>query len=499
MPENLPIKKRKEFVKDLTNFFLVEGVVYYGIDGETKIFVPKNARRMIFRAFHEGPESGHFWTNKTVEKIGQIFGWPELKADVEKWIGQCMVCQLSKNGKMPSVKRRFFEQSQPMKFIAMDIFSCEENKLQVLVIIDRASRFTMLIKLKDLKAATIQRELDERIVRVFGPPCKILTDGGSAFKGVLDDYLKTLGTEHVTGRPYHHQANGITERAIRTTRKVLKNIAKRKLEDWLTPTQLALNTTVHSSTKVSPFKCLFGVEANSRLENFLNEQKNESENVDWTEKCQLIKEVQELARAYDLKAAKQAVLKESTEKRTEFKVNQLILLTPPEELANKMEVLTRGPYIISRIDELGNLRVEHPEHSEIFDVVHPTRVRLWKGSKEEAIECLKQLVKSQEIDLGKNLDKKLEKDLKVKGVNPRHFNPRSLLGERVMVRWTQTGAKGQWPGVLVEYNPLTKRYFVKYDQASDDGSTIYEENVLGITKQKWWIAQTKANYGVQLW
>ena len=129
----------------------------------------------------------------------------------------------------------------------------------------------------------------------------------------------------------------------------------------------------------------------------------------------------------------------------------------------------------------------------------PTRVRLWKGSKEEAIECLKQLVKSQEIDLGKNLDKKLEKDLKVKGVNPRHFNPRSLLGERVMVRWTQTGAKGQWPGVLVEYNPLTKRYFVKYDQASDDGSTIYEENVLGITKQKWWIAQTKANYGVQLW
>ena len=85
-----------------------------------------------------------------------------------------------------------------MKFIAMDIFSCEENKLQVLVIINHTSRFTMLIKLKDLKTTIIQKELDERIMRVFGPPCKILTDGRSAFKGVLDDYLKTLETKHVT-------------------------------------------------------------------------------------------------------------------------------------------------------------------------------------------------------------------------------------------------------------------------------------------------------------
>ena len=150
-----------------------------------------------------------------------------------------------KASKTPIVKRRFFEVEQPMKFIAMDVFSSGDEKTNVLVVIDRALRYTVLIKLKNLKAQTIVKEFDERIVRMFGPPAKVLTDGGSCFKGDFEKYLGTLNIEHKVGKPYHHETNGITERAIRTTRKVLKAMTVKNIEDWLTPTQLALNT-VHT-------------------------------------------------------------------------------------------------------------------------------------------------------------------------------------------------------------------------------------------------------------
>jgi hypothetical protein len=134
--------------------------------------------------------------------------------------------------------------------------------------------------------------------------------------------------------------------------------------------------------------------------------------------------------------------------------------------------------------------VEHPTEPEIFEIIHPSNARLSCGPDQLA-SLMGEEIPSQNLNLldEKKFDPEAQKTLtKILGKNLdfKKFNPKSLIGEEVIVRWTQSNAKGDWPGIVMDYNPVTKRYYVKYQQPSKDGSTVYEENLLGKKAVKWW-------------
>jgi hypothetical protein len=65
------------------------------------------------------------------------------------------------------------------------------------------------------------------------------------------------------------------------------------------------------------------------------------------------------------------------------------------------------------------------------------------------------------------------------------IHPHVLFQKRVEVYWGQAGAKGWWKGTIVDYCPLSKVFFVKYDKKSTDGEDIYEEALLSPSMPQW--------------
>ena len=63
----------------------------------------------------------------------------------------------------------------------------------------------------------------------------------------------------------------------------------------------------------------------------------------------------------------------------------------------------------------------------------------------------------------------------------------------------QSKVKGDWPGLISDGDPVSERFLVKYDQASDDGCDTYEENLLEKTPIRWyfeeaWLKTLKKNF-----
>ena len=63
--------------------------------------------------------------------------------------------------------------------------------------------------------------------------------------------------------------------------------------------------------------------------------------------------------------------------------------------------------------------------------------------------------------------------------------PENLVGARILVTWTQSKAKGNWPGTIVDHVRNKTSFWVKYDTPSKDGITTYEEDLLGSNPPNW--------------
>ena len=87
---------RDGFVREMGNFLLQEGYLFRF----RKLCIPRTSLTdFLSWEVHAGGLAGHFGQNKTIEAVEHRFYWPSLKRDVAKIVGQCCMCQLSKQQK----------------------------------------------------------------------------------------------------------------------------------------------------------------------------------------------------------------------------------------------------------------------------------------------------------------------------------------------------------------------------------------------------------------
>ncbi len=78
--------------------------------------------------------------------------------------------------------------------------------------IDRFSRYCMLVPVTNIKALTITMALQEW-TKMFGPPQHIISDNGSQFISALFKHWNTKqGTDLKYTSTYHPECNGMIER-----------------------------------------------------------------------------------------------------------------------------------------------------------------------------------------------------------------------------------------------------------------------------------------------
>jgi hypothetical protein len=155
----------------------------------------------------------------------------------------------------------------PMQKLSIDAIgplpSDELNNRHIIVIIDTCTRYLRLYPDKSTDAESAVMALHQ-FYADFPVAEQIVSDRGTQFvNDMVKEYNKLCGTDHFKTMAYSKEENAIVERSNKELMRHLRAFIyhKRLKQHWykyLPFVQRIINTTIHSTTGVSPASLLFG-------------------------------------------------------------------------------------------------------------------------------------------------------------------------------------------------------------------------------------------------
>jgi hypothetical protein len=142
-----------------------------------------------------------------------------------------------------------------------DLEPSAQGHTNILVAVDRATRYTVAIATKDRSTSTTLSLLHHLSTR-FGIPSRIVTDRGLYFMHEFADYCSSQGITLDHSASYHPQTNGLVERVNGVLEGILRKMCDGLWNKWdlfLDSAMFSLNCRVHATTGYSPFYLVHGV------------------------------------------------------------------------------------------------------------------------------------------------------------------------------------------------------------------------------------------------
>lgn len=337
-------------------------VIY--IDSIVKLTDKTEIESVIFE-FHNSLTGGHIGIKKTIGRLKEIYSWPNMKRDIERYIKNCESCQknkITKKTKMPMVITSTSNKSGEKW--ALDIVGpmplTVDGFQYILTCQDDLSRYLVAIPLKDQESETIARALTDHIILKFGCPKSILTDNGQNFvSNLMKKICKLLQIKKIHTSVYHPQSNYL-ERSHRTLKEYLRSYVNKHLNDWNNYIQFAVftyNTTPHATTNYSPHELLFGEKAD--LPSTIRKEPDPIYNYD----DYYFELKYKLQNAYDFAKKNLIKKKEENKKQYDKKVSTIKLAVGDKVLlenvtTKKLESRYLGPYDVIEIMSETNTKIK---------------------------------------------------------------------------------------------------------------------------------------------
>lgn len=270
--------------EDVENFVLDDGLVYRQRDGgRSLLYVPREMETKIIRQAHD--KTCHMGVNKCVDQIKMHYWFPKLKEKVEHFVKNCIQCVV--NTIPPHCSNRTLH-SIPKKPIPFDTIHVDHfgplpslisKKKHILVVVDAFTKYVKLYACITTNTKEVVASLDNYI-EYYGRPRRLIGDRGTAFtSSEFESYLEENNIEHVKNATNSPQANGQVERVNRIIKAMLAKTSEPiQHSNWhklLRKIEYAINNSVHSSTKQTPSKLLFGVNQRGREVDVLIEHLDE--------------------------------------------------------------------------------------------------------------------------------------------------------------------------------------------------------------------------------
>src|SRR5699024_3757580 len=219
-------KLKKLMEKDSKRFRMIDGRVYL-VEKESKrlCIVTAEEKQQILKEIHDN--NGHLGFYKSAQAIRERFYWPHWKNELKLYLKKCFECQSKKNDLEPHKEDMCpLESEEVFERVHVDLcgpLTESDGNTYILVLQDAFSKWIEATPISNTRTATIVEWLQKEVFSRFGEPDMITTDGGSQFDSrEFAEFCKNLSIEHHIASSYHHQGNGLVEKAIQTLETMLR-------------------------------------------------------------------------------------------------------------------------------------------------------------------------------------------------------------------------------------------------------------------------------------
>ena len=181
----------------------------------TRIVVPASMQRETLKKLHDG----HQGIERCRSRARISVWWPGISTQVEKVVKDCLHCSKEhiprKEPLMPTALPAY-----PWQKIGSDLFVL--NGKTYLLLADYFSRYPEAIQLTTTSSASVITVMKSLFGR-HGIPEEVVSDNGPQFASQeFRNFAKKYNFKHTTSSPHFPQSNGLAERAVQTTKKLLK-------------------------------------------------------------------------------------------------------------------------------------------------------------------------------------------------------------------------------------------------------------------------------------
>ena len=386
-PEELPNNQ------DNRNYHMKDGILYYQniqYDDQPRLVVPDSIKHEILLWNHDHPFAGHFGIEKTYDRIKKHYFWPNMYHEIDNWVKSCLSCAM-KNTPTNIQKAPLLPiaVSGPFEQVSVDIIgpitpSLSGNRY-IVVFTDRLTKWVEARALASTEAPTIAKVFLDDVIYRHGIPRTLLSDRGKQFLSqFMLELCKLINTEKINTTSYYPACNALTERFNKTLIQIISKYVASNLKDWdlyLHSALFAYRTTVHNTTKYSPYYMLHGREPRLLPDLSLYQppimSRDTEEHFQHTVKS--VKLAHQLAKENIEK--QQLRMKLQFDKKSSvrsFNVGDKVLVYTPKTkkgLSKKLLHFWHGPYVITEQLSPVNYKIQAMHTPSKSEVVHVNKLK----------------------------------------------------------------------------------------------------------------------------
>ena len=297
-------QEQDEFCKDIMSktplprhYKVKKGILIRTIKGgKERLVLPFSLLTILLYSIHHTIRGRHNSVTAMRKIIHDQYFINGLIPILKKFVGSCYYCIRDKNdNKKLHVIREIPKATYPRHTYHYDILcglTTHNNQKMIHVWVDQFTNYVTLVPAKSKTKEELLRVFKENIIRPYGTPKCIVTDGeGSTKSNIFTEFCELNGIQVRNTAAHSPQSNSTAELSCKRTKQVLRAYVHQTGDSWpndLVLLQQALNATKLSYCNFSPEQLLFGQEIPS-----------DNEFLHFRDKCytieEYVKKVQELS------------------------------------------------------------------------------------------------------------------------------------------------------------------------------------------------------------
>ena len=381
-----------------------QNLLMYKYGDVNAIVIPASLTRSVLQWAHHQVHHGGtkmFLIITTQAK----YWWPGMRNDIKQYLKTCKGCQSLQKGpnySNKSGKIKTFSTTTPFELVSIDLCGplpqTSKDNRYILSMIDKFSRFCMLVPLPDVKTLSVVKGY-RKWINLFGAPNNLLSDNGSQFTAeIFKTFNELYDVKQKFSTPYYPESNGQIERLHRWIKERLSLLAidgglnfidgDDDWDDYIGIIQHSYNSTPNTMTKYSPNKIIFGqdLKTNIKGERITIESKSQSTQ-DFIRYINNTKSIIQNKANLNQNRYDEVRSKSYNKKRYEahqYEIGDLILIDWSRRLsgnASKLKPTWQGPYeIIEIIVPTKTYKVREVGNEDNIQQVNIRMMKIYKSS-----------------------------------------------------------------------------------------------------------------------